>query len=109
GGRWQVAEACSGINYFMASIALGFLYAGTAYRYAVHRAGFFLASGLVPLAGNGLRVYTTILIASLGGTGIASGMEHYLYGWLVFAMMTCLLFATCGRWREEPPAQKVEQ
>ena len=61
-----------------------------------------------PARGNGLRVYTTILIASLGGNPIAAGMEHYLYGWLVFALMTYLLFATCGGWREEPAGQRVE-
>ena len=109
GSRWQVAQACSGINYLMSSLAIGFLYAGIAYRSWIHRIAFFLASGLVPLAGNGLRVYTTILIASLGGSRIASGMEHYLYGWLVFALMTYLLVATCGGWREDALDRKVEQ
>ena len=105
--RWQVAEACGGINYLMSSLTLGYLYAGITYRYWVHRAGFFLASAVMPLVANGLRVYTTILIASLGGTRIAAGMEHYVYGWLVFTIITCLLFATCGRWREEPPEENV--
>jgi hypothetical protein len=45
-------------------------------------------------------VYTTILIASFGFNGIAAGLEHNLYGWLVFALTMVLLFATCGRWKE---------
>ena len=102
GGRWQVAEACSGISYLFSSMAIGFLYAGLAYQSWTHRAGFFLASAVVPVLANGLRVYTVILIASLGGTGIASGIEHYLYGWLFFAMIMGLLFAVGGRWSEEP-------
>jgi exosortase A len=107
GRSWQVAEACSGINYLTASLAVGYLYAGTAYRYWVHRGGFILASAVVPLAGNLLRVYTTILIDSLGGTRIATGMEHYLYGFVVFAMITGLLFRSCGHWREEPLDEHV--
>jgi exosortase A len=103
GSSWQVAQACSGINYLTSSLAIGYLYAGTAYRYWGHRIGFLVASALVPLIANGVRVYTTILIASHGGTGIVAGMEHYLYGWLVFTVIMGLLFATCGRWSEGPP------
>lgn len=101
GSAWQVAEACSGINYLMSSLTLGYLYAGTVYRYPRHRIGFLIASVVMPLVANGFRVYTTILIASLGGTRIVAGMQHYLYGWLVFTVITAVLFATCGRWRED--------
>jgi exosortase A len=100
GSRWQVAEACGGINYLVSSLAVGYVFAGTVYRSWVHRVGFFVASALLPLMANGLRVYTTILIASSGYTGIAAGLEHNLYGWLVFALTMVLLFVTCGRWEE---------
>ena len=85
GSRWQVAQACSGINYLMASLVLGYLYAGLVYRTWPHRIGLFLASGVMALLANGLRVFVTILIASLGATQVAAGMEHYLIGWLVFS------------------------
>ena len=29
GSKWTVADACSGINYLMSSVAVGYLYAGT--------------------------------------------------------------------------------
>lgn len=101
GSSWRVAEACGGINYLMSSLTIGYLYAGTSYKYWVNRIGFLVASALVPLIANGIRVYTTILIASLGGTRVVEGMGHYLYGWFVFAIIMGLLFATCGRWRED--------
>jgi exosortase A len=101
GGSWLVAEACSGINYLMSSLVIGYLYAGLTYRYWSHRLGVVAAAALVPLVANGFRVYMTILIASLGGTRIVSGMEHYLFGWLVFAAMLALLFLVCGHWKEE--------
>lgn len=101
-GSWRVAEACSGINYLTASLVVGYLYAGTAYRYWSHRAGFLVAAALVPLVANGVRVYGTILIASLAGPQSIEGTRHYLFGWLVFAAMMSLLFIAFGRWREVP-------
>ena len=102
GSRWEVAQACSGISYLFASVAIGFLYAGAVYRLWKHRVAFVLASAIVPLVANGVRVYTVILLASLGATGVASGIEHYLYGWMFFSTILILLYVTCGRWKEEP-------
>ncbi len=101
-GSWRVAEACSGINYLTASLAVGYLYAGTAYRRWPHRVGFFAGAAVAPLVANGLRVYGTILIAHLAGSESIAGTRHYLFGWIVFAVMMALLFGICGHWRERP-------
>jgi exosortase A len=100
--RWRVTEGCGGINYLVASLAVGYLYAGVVYRQWGHRLMFVVASAVVPLVANGLRVYTTILLDHLGATRVAAGMGHYLYGLLVFGLVMSVLFITCGRWREEP-------
>jgi exosortase A len=107
GAQWQVAQACSGIAYLFASLSVGFLYAGLAYRTWRRRTAFFVAAGVVPILANGLRVYTVILIAALGGAGIATGIEHYLYGWMFFAMIMGLLFAVAGWWKDDPPTASV--
>ncbi len=104
GDSWRVTEACGGINYLVASLAVGYLYAGAVYRQWGHRVAFLVASALVPLAANGLRVYTTILLDYLGATRVVAGMGHYLYGVLIFGIVMSVLFITCGRWREEPSA-----
>lgn len=100
GSTWQVAQACSGISYLTSSTAIGFLYAGIRYRRWPYRVAFFTASAFVPLLANGARVSTVILLASIGAHGVASGIEHYLYGWLFFMMVLGLLFWSCGRWNE---------
>jgi exosortase len=100
--RWHVAEACGGINYFMASTAIGYLYAGAGYREWRHRLAFVLASMLVPITGNILRVFGTILLWQAGATRLVEGTGHYLFGVVVFAAMTSVLLVTCGRWRDEP-------
>jgi exosortase A len=100
--RWRVTEACGGINYLVASLAVGYLYAGAVYRQWGHRVTFVAASAALPLAANGLRVYTTILLDHLGAERVVAGMGHYLYGLFVFGVVMSVLFLTCGRWREEP-------
>ena len=101
-GEWQVAEACSGINYLTASLMIGYVYAGVCYRYWRHRVAFVLGSLIVPLFANALRVYATILVASIAGPQSIEGTKHFLFGWLVFAFMMALLFAMCGGWSEAP-------
>ena len=76
--RWRVAAACGGINYLVASMAVGYLYAGIVYRQWRHRLAFLLGAAVVPLVGNALRVHTTILLDHLGATAVVSGMKHEL-------------------------------
>jgi len=102
GNMWRITEACGGINYFVASLAVGYVYAGAVYRQWGHRVAFLVASAVMPLAANGLRVYTTILLDHLGATLLVAGMGHYLYGVLVFGIVISVLFMTCGRWPEPP-------
>jgi exosortase A len=101
-GRWEVAEACSGIRYLTSSVAIGFLYAGLVYRSWVRRIGFLLASTAVPILANGLRVYGIILLAYLSGNRIAAGVDHLLYGWLFFTIVMFLLLSVGFWWREKP-------
>jgi exosortase A len=103
--RWHVSEACGGIHYFIACLAVGYVYAGTVYRRWSNRAAFLVAAAAIPVAGNAIRVYTTILLAESGATAVVAGMGHYLYGLLVFTIMMVVLFVTCGRWREDADVQ----
>ena len=103
GGRWEVAEACSGIRYLLATVTIGFVYAAITYRTWRRRLAFLVASVLIPILANGLRVYGIILTDYLGGTRIARSADHILAGWLFLSIVTVLLFAVGMRWREEAP------
>jgi len=100
-GRWEVAEACSGIRYVTSSIAIGFLYAGLMYRSWIRRIGFLLASAVVPVLANGFRVYGIVLLAYLSGNRIAAGVDHLVYGWIFFTIVMILLFCVGFWWRED--------
>lgn len=101
GTRWHVSEACGGIHYLIASVGVGYVYAGLVYRRWTRRAGFIAAAMVVPIVGNLLRVYTTIILEEFGATRLVAGMGHYLYGVFVFTMMMSVLFITCGQWSDD--------
>jgi exosortase A len=102
GDRWRVAEACGGLSYLVTSVGVGYLYAGAVYRQWGHRVAFVFASAVLPIAGNGLRVYTTILLDLFGPTRVALGLQHQLFGLFVFGIIISVLLMTCGSWSEQP-------
>lgn len=102
-GKWEVAEACSGIRFLLASLTMGFVYAAIVYRTWGRRIAFLTVSALIPVLANGLRVYGIILTDYLGGTRIARSADHIFAGWLFISIITVLLFAVGMRWREQPP------
>jgi exosortase A len=102
-GKWEVAEACSGIRFLLASLTIGFVYAAVVYRKWGRRIAFLAASFLIPVLANGLRVYGIILTDYLGGTRLARSADHIFAGWLFLSIITVLLFAVGIRWREEAP------
>jgi len=74
--KWEVAEVGSGVRYLIASLAVGFLFAGVIYRSWARRVGFFLASAIIPILANGVRIYAIVAIGYLGGDRLALGVDH---------------------------------
>ena len=99
-GVFEVAKACSGLRYLIASAALGTLYAYLTYRSSTRRLIFIAFALLVPLAANGLRAYLIVLIASVSGMRLAVGVDHFIYGWIFFGLVLGLMFWVGLRFRE---------
>lgn len=91
-GSFEVAEACSGIRYLIASLALGTVYAYLVYSSSVKRAIFIALSIIVPIIANGLRAYGIVLLADLSDYKLATGVDHLIYGWIFFGLVMGLLF-----------------
>lgn len=100
-GRWSVIEACSGVRYLIASVALGTLYAYLMYRSAWRRVVFVGVAIVVPIIANGLRAYTIVMIGHLSGMELATGVDHLIYGWVFFGIVIFLMFAIGALWRED--------
>lgn len=96
-GLFEVAEACSGIKFLVAMVALGLLICNVGFLSWRRRAAFLAACIVVPVLANGVRAYATIAIAQIVGADAAAGFDHIVYGWFFFAMVVALLIA--GGWR----------
>ncbi len=91
-GRFVVAEACSGIRFFVASILCGVLYAYLSYRCISKRILFCSLVVLFPILANALRVVGIVMIGHWFGMNHASGFDHLLFGWGFFGLvMACLI------------------
>ncbi len=101
-GSFEVAEACSGIRYLIASLALGTLYAYLTYTSLKRRLIFIALAAIVPIAANGARAYGIVIMADLSGYTLAVGVDHIIYGWLFFGVVIFLLFWLGSFFREEP-------
>jgi len=99
-GNFEVAEACAGIRYLIAALALGTLFAYLVYDSLWRRLAFIAASVIVPIIANGIRAWGIIMLASLSDMRLAVGVDHLIYGWVFFGFVMFLLFWLGSLWRE---------
>lgn len=108
-GRFLVAEACSGISFFIASLVIGCLYSYLNLRSPWRRGAFVLLSVIFPVAANIVRVYGIILIAHLSDMKYAVGADHLIYGWFFFAFVIVCLIALGELIREKGQGPNQEK
>ncbi len=101
-GSFEVEQACSGIRYLIASLALGTLYAYLNFTTPWRRWVFIGLSVVVPLIANGVRAYGIVMIAHLSDYKLAVGVDHLIYGWVFFGVVIFLLFWLGSRFQETP-------
>ncbi|MDA3913508.1 exosortase A [Oleiagrimonas sp.] len=104
---WMVADACSGVKFFIACSALGCLYAYLMYQRWWKRALFVLMATVVPIIANGLRVYFTILIGETWGLKYATGTDHMIFGWQFFGTVLVLLLLAGWFFRDPPVIREL--
>jgi exosortase A len=102
-GYFEVAEACSGVRFFVAAVVFGVLYAYVSYRSVWRRCAFIVLAVVLPIIANGFRAYGTILIGHYSDMKYAVGADHLIYGWGFFAFVIILMVLIGNLWAE--PAQ----
>lgn len=107
-GKWQVAEACSGVRYIMASLSLGVFFAYITFDKTRNRILFILLSILFPIIANGLRAFLIIVIGHLSEMKLAVGIDHIVYGWVFFGFVMLCLFSIGTFWKRKVEG-KVER
>jgi len=107
-GRFLVAEACSGISFFIASIVIGSLYSYLNMQSGLRRVAFMSISALVPIVANAVRVFGIIVIGYLSNMEHAVGADHLIYGWFFFLFVIICLLGIGELFREKIPAKAVD-
>jgi exosortase A len=91
-GAFLIAEACAGLRFMLAILALGLLYGELVYSGWVRRGVFLLLAVLLTLLANALRVVGVILVAEATGQGAAIAADHLTYGWVFLSLLLAVLF-----------------
>jgi exosortase A len=90
---FRVAEACSGVKFLVAMVALGALVANLCFKSWGRRLAFMAACVIIPILANGLRAFGTIYIAHHGNVDFAASFDHVFYGWIFFGVVIALVLA----------------
>lgn len=101
-GSFEVAQACSGIRYLIASLALGTMYAYLTYASYWRRLIFIVLCFIVPVIANGIRAYGIIMLAHLSDYKLAIGVDHIIYGWVFFGIVIFAMLWLGSLFRDEP-------
>ncbi|HZG47433.1 MAG TPA: exosortase A, partial [Allosphingosinicella sp.] len=96
-GYFEVAEACAGVKFLVAMVALGALIANVCFRSWRRRALFLFACIAVPVLANGVRAWGTIYVAEGTSVEFASGMDHVIYGGFFFAIVMAAIIGVAWR------------
>ncbi|HEX4847583.1 MAG TPA: exosortase A [Novosphingobium sp.] len=96
-GLFEVAEACSGVKFLIAMVALGVLVANVGFKGWGKRAAFLVLCVVVPILANGVRAWGTIFAAQYVGVERAAGIDHLIYGWIFFAVVIAAVLGLSWR------------
>lgn len=107
-GHFEVAEACSGLRFLVASVVIGSLYAYLTYTSRVRQLVFVLTLIVASILANGLRAALLIWLAEISNYKLGFGEDHYLYGWIVFGLTLFGMF-WLGGYFAQPVQQTADQ
>lgn len=102
-GDFLVEEACAGLRFLVAMVVSGILLAHLLLR---TRWKQFLLVGLcvvAPILANIVRAVTVVLMGVWSGMDVATGFDHLVYGWGLFAAVFALIFLL-ALWQSEKGA-----
>lgn len=101
-GFFEVAEACSGVNFLIAMLAYAVFAAHLCFRRLTRRAVFVAAALATTVAANALRAWGTMVAADIWGIEAAGGIDHVFYGWIFFGVVILAVMLVARRWFDRP-------
>ncbi|MEE9425143.1 MAG: exosortase A [Methylococcales bacterium] len=101
-GKWSVVAACSGVRYLIASLTVGILFAYFSYSSWRKRLLFTAVSIITPIIANCLRAYLIVLIGHFSHMKLATGIDHFVYGWLFFGIIIAIMMWIGSKFQDYP-------
>ncbi len=98
-GDFAIVEACSGVRFLLASLALGFFMAGALFDSWWRRVVLIFFAVIVPLIGNGLRAYIIVLIGHLSDMRLVA--DHILIGQIFFSALFFIMALLAVRYADK--------
>jgi exosortase A len=86
-GMFEVAEACSGLRFLIASLAVSVLFAYLNYKRLPKQIIFILFMTVLSVFANGIRAFLLVYIGEKSNMQLGFGADHYLYGWIFFGLV----------------------
>lgn len=102
GGRFVVADVCSGVRYLMAGLIVTSLYAHTFFASLRRKVLFVAGTGVILILANGLRAFIVMAVASATDLRYLGGSDHIIFGWLLFALIVFGLLWLSWRYADKP-------
>lgn len=108
-GDYEVAEACAGLRFLIATLAVSVLFVHLTYS-KWHKILIYLAASLVvPPIANGFRALGIVLLAHWSDNRIAHGADHIVYGWGFLVAILTVLMVVGMRYADPIPTEKNDQ
>ncbi len=105
GGKFLVAEECSGVKFLIAMVALTVLAAWTGFSRWLPRVVLVSGAIVVSILANGVRAWGTIFVAQWVGEERAGGFDHIVYGWIFFALVIAAVLGAAWRHFDREPRE----
>lgn len=99
-GSYEVAKACSGLQYFIATFVLTTLFSHFLFERVSKRVLFIGFALVLAVIANGIRAATVVLLLHYSDLDIAAGEDHEFVGWIIFALMIVALVWIGNRFQD---------
>ena len=108
-GAFEVAEACAGLRFMIAVLALGLIFAHLAYDDWLRRGIFMMIAVCVTIVGNVLRAFGIVVLAYVTNHEVAVGADHLIYGWVFLSFLLIVLFMLGLKLRKNEGERSVSE
>ncbi|MGI9433711.1 MAG: exosortase A [Geminicoccaceae bacterium] len=101
-GLFNIAEECAGLQFLAANLVAGVLFAHLAFSSLPRQVLVLVASIVAPVLVNGLRAFGIIAAVHLSGDVSIAGLDHLIYGWVLFVMAVAITFVIGAKFADWP-------